>query len=316
MASYPTNRRIIEALQVLLEKEKRSTEKTAVYKISAYKKTIQIISGLDRDLKSGKEAQEFKGIGKKIGAKIDEIIKTGRLQAAEDAKIEQAEAEDFCKVWGIGPKTSQHLREKGIKTIGQLRKKQQLLTDAQKIGLKYYEDFQKRVQRSKVLTIVNQIKRAIIEFEKINNISLLIRACGSFRRRVETCGDLDILLSVKKGKTNLEEIVAYLCEMGILKETLGLGNTKYMGVVKLNTGIAFRIDIEFIKRSEWPFALLYFTGSGSFNERQRQIAKKKGFRLSEHGFYDVLKEKYVCGIKTEKDIFDYLGMDYLEPYER
>jgi len=316
MASYPKNKRITEALQILLEKEKRSTEKTAVYKISAYRKTIQIISGLDHELKSGKEAQEFKGIGKKIGAKIDEIIETGRLQAAEEAKIEEAETADFCKVWGVGPKTAKNLREEGIKTIDQLRKKQYLLTDAQKIGLKYYDDFQKRASRAKVLPIVNSIKKAIIEFERINNVSLLIRVCGSFRRKAETCGDLDILLSMKKGEIKLEEIVKYLCEIGILKETLGLGNTKYMGVVNLNTGMAFRIDIEFIKRSEWSFALLYFTGSGPFNEKQRQIAKKKGLRLSEHGFFNISKKEYISGIKTEKDIFDYLGMDYLEPHER
>jgi DNA polymerase/3'-5' exonuclease PolX len=76
------------------------------------------------------------------------------------------------------------------------------------------------------------------------------------------------------------------------------------------------VDFEVIEEKEWPFALLYFTGSGAFNERQRLIAKKMGYSLSEHGLRDVDTGEYVSGIKNERQIFEFLGMDYLPPWDR
>jgi DNA polymerase/3'-5' exonuclease PolX len=74
--------------------------------------------------------------------------------------------------------------------------------------------------------------------------------------------------------------------------------------------------METIKPHEWPFALLYFTGSGTFNERQRLVAKKMGYSLSEHGLKDVDTKEYVPGLTSEKDIFKFLDMTYLVPWDR
>ena len=87
--------------------------------------------------------------------------------------------------------------------------------------------------------------------------------------------------------------------------------TKYMGFSKLMDNPVRRIDIRFIPYSSYYYALLYFTGSGDLNKKMRQIAKKKGLKLSEYGLSD--KDGNILKAKSERDIFKYLEMEYLPP---
>ena len=153
-----------------------------------------------------------------------------------------------------------------------------------------------------------------------------MKICGSYRRKLDTCGDMDILLTgVRPLEPKLNTIVTRLQRWGVLQETLCLGKTKYMGITHISDGTAFRIDMEIVQPSEWPFALLYFTGSGTFNERQRTIAKQQGYSLSEHGLMEVATGEYVKRINlggknvrllSEKQIFEFLGMEYILPEDR
>jgi DNA polymerase/3'-5' exonuclease PolX len=106
-----------------------------------------------------------------------------------------------------------------------------------------------------------------------------------------------------------------------IKDTFALGGKKCMAVCKLKRHRTFRrLDLLYTKKHEYPFALLYFTGSGQFNVNMRNIALSKGYSLSEYGM------KYNNGDKkgefvehefvTEKDIFDFLDMEYVAPEKR
>lgn len=111
---------------------------------------------------------------------------------------------------------------KGIRTIEQLRKKQdKLLTDFQKIGLKYYDDFEERMPRSTATQITDIVKKAV----KVVYANLVdIEACGSYRRGKPTCGDVDILITRKDDKPvsgMLEQLILRLEKEGFLKERLG-----------------------------------------------------------------------------------------------
>lgn len=318
------NQRIIKNLEILKREAELSNGRTNRFRIRAYDKAINAIKRSEKEITSGKEAQKLEGIGKKTAEKIEEIIRTGGLEQVrkiDEKRINKSETiERFKQIWGVGPMKAKKLWEMGARSIEEIREKyQESLNDKQRIGLKYYQDLNERVKRSEVTKLVNILKREIKRYSNERKLEIKIEFCGSYRRKNETCGDMDILLCIKNKEREidyLKQLIERLKEKEILHETLGIGKTKYMGIIKTSNGRAFRIDMEIVDENEWPFALLYFTGSGNFNAKQRSIAKEKGYSLSEHGLKNSKTGEYVSGIKTEKDIFEFLDMDYLEPQER
>ena len=105
---------------------------------------------------------------------------------------------------------------------------------------------------------------------------------------------------------------------GYLYETLAKGTKKYNGMSKLSGYLTFRrIDIMITKPEEYPFAILYFTGSKDFNTLMRQHALDRGLSMNEYSLKDMKTKKIVNHIfKTEKDIFKYLEYTYVEPWLR
>lgn len=168
---------------------------------------------------------------------------------------------------------------------------------------------------------------------------MIIEICGSYRRGANDCGDIDILVTDRKGEEReglLQKIIKTLHDENFLTEDLSFGSSdKYMGVCCLpspyGSGIHRRIDIQFIPLDQWALALLYFTGSAHFNRSMRLWARKNGFQLSEKA----VTKRFVIGknssnrrekdddikgepiiVRTEKDVFDVLGLTYLPPTER
>lgn len=301
------NEVIINNLQVLLEEARASKEVKDRFRAKAYTKAIKEVKNYKGELTLEKVSEL--DVGAKIRDKIIEIIKTGSLHGVSSDSFEKTQAIGlFTKIWGVGPVKATELWDLGARSIEDVQKHVDILTDNAIIGLKYYEELQIRQPRKEVEKTAFKISRKILEI----NPNLKLRVCGSFRRRAETCGDMDILIC---GAESLQALVEKLKDTGLLQESLGVGKTKYMGICTV-AGNAFRIDIELIQPHEWAFALLYFTGSGPFNERQRTIAKKMGYSLSEHGMKDVKSGEYVKGLTSERAIFDFLGMQYLAPWER
>lgn len=306
------NVQIVEALQVLLNEAKRGTGSSDPFRVKAYGKAITLVKSSPVEITSGEQAVAL-GVGKKIAEKIDEIIATGSLRSIQQVDHSKADIiAQFGKIWGVGPVKARVLYDAGARTIADVCDQfANLLNDKQRIGLRYFDDFQKRVSRQLVDGVVQKIRAEMGKNPGWRNIQMEV--CGSYRRQSETCGDMDILLC---GEGILQPLVEHLQSRGILGETLAIGPTKYMGITHVADGTAFRIDMEVIPREKWAFALLYFTGSGAFNERQRSHAKKMGYSLSEHGLKVVKTGDYVPGLLTEEAIFKFLKMDYLPPHQR
>ena len=109
-----------------------------------------------------------------------------------------------------------------------------------------------------------------------------------------------------------------MVNQGYLVEELALGNKKYNGICKLGrNGIGRRIDIMYTKPEEYPFAILYFTGSGEFNQMMRKMVNDKGYTMNEYSIKHSDTGKKVDHVFTEeKDIFKFLEMGYVEPWQR
>jgi len=199
--------------------------------------------------------------------------------------------EELEGVWGLGPRGADKLYKQGITTVEQLRKKPEVLTEMQKIGLKYYEDFKVRIPRSEVEALLAKVREACFAEVKNSKKVLSVEAVGSYRRGRENCGDIDILITKTDGSSVagvIEKVVVRLEKEGFLKERLGslrystTGSEGYMGVCQLDAKhLNRRIDIKAYPYEQYGFALLYFTGSGQFNRSMRLFAQKKGYSLSD-----------------------------------
>jgi DNA polymerase beta len=206
------------------------------------------------------------------------------------------------------------------------------LKHSQLIGIKYLHDIEKRIPRDEIKSMERVMKTVLKQMNK----DIIIEVCGSYRRGNKDSGDIDILLShplilkdddIKRMRQNiLLKLVILLQEIGFLYDHITVdGNTKYMGMCKLNHNKPYRrIDVRFISYESFPTALLYFTGSADLNTKMRIEAKSKGYKLNEYGLYksefDKKTNEYIYREKfdtpDEESVFKILGMKYLIPTER
>ncbi|XP_034974539.2 DNA polymerase beta isoform X1 [Zootoca vivipara] len=302
----------------------------AIHKYNAYRKAASVISKYPSKIKSGAEAKKLDGVGAKIAEKIDEFLSTGKLRKLE--KIRQDDTSSsinfLTRVSGIGPAAARKFVDEGIKTLEDLKKNEHKLNHHQRIGLKYFEDFEKRIPRKEML----EMQEIVLSEVKKVDPTYIATVCGSFRRGAESSGDMDILLThpnftseYSKQPKLLHQVVEQLENIHFITDTLSKGDTKFMGVCQLpskdeETGYPYRrIDIRLIPRDQYYCGVLYFTGSDIFNKNMRTHALEMGFTLNEYtirplGITGVAGEPLL--VNSEKDIFDYIQWKYREPKER
>ena len=306
------NKIIVENLENLINNLLYNKPPNFSFKINSFRKTIQIINDLDYEIKNINVLKKIKGIGKGTLERIEEILQNGELKENKEFLKQKkntsvSDFNDLQKITGIGPSKAKQLIEKNI-TLNDLinkpnKKNLEELTHHQLIGVKYYSDLLKRID--------NYI---IYEVEKyLNKFDFTFTICGSYRRKKETSGDIDIL--VLKENKSLKEIVDLLTKHKFIVDSLTTcGETKYMGICKTPKSHYMRIDIRLISKESFPYALLYFTGSKKTNTFMRNQAIKQGYKLSEYGLFD--KDGNMIKLDNEKTIFEFLQLPYLPPEKR
>ena len=306
---------------------------TAKFKHSFRLKHIQnalktIVAYPNKIIKSA-ELQELPGFGTGILARIDEILQTGQLKEIKltlnyEKALEYMESlEDLL---GIGRKKAYELVFKyNIKSIAELQqahsKNQVTLPDMVVKALKYYNIYQQNIPRQEMLDIDNKIQTII----KTVDQELFGIICGSYRRQKMTSNDIDLLIvhpNIKTKhdlltKTNyLLQLINKLTYEEFIIESITdtTVETRYMGFCRLNPKLAIRkMDIRYMPYESYYSALLYFTGSGSFNRNMRRNAITLGYKLSEYGIYQNNKK---IPVKSEEELFEILGMEYIDPSKR
>ena len=314
------------------------------FKLRSYNNVINVLKTYPEKitLENYKDLIQIQGIGKGSIERIKEILETGILSEIGDYKDVKNEKKNIIdeleEIVGIGRSNAIDLYDKGIKGINSLKiaikNKEIDVNDKIKLGLKYHGVYKVDIPRKEIDEYQELINNLITKINKKLELNdknkYIFKICGSYRRDKKISGDIDILLSkkgTKLGKTkeskHLERIVLQLKKQmkhndgkPLLLDDMTDKNikTKYMGFSKLKDNPVRRIDIRFIPYSSYYYALLYFTGSGDLNKKMRKIAKNKGLKLSEYGLSD--KDGNILKAKSEKDIFKYLDMEYLEPKYR
>lgn len=301
-----------------------------IYKSNAYRKAAGTLGGLSERVKSGDEARKLPGIGEKIAKKIDEFLSTGKLQKLENINKDESNIAInlLTRVSGIGPAKAKELVDSGIKTLEDLKKHQDKLNHHQKIGLKYFEDFEKRIPRKEIEQMEQIMKDIIVDLDK----EYIMTICGSYRRGKEESGDIDVLLThptytskekeSKKKVSVLKKVVERLEREHLIVDTISLGLTKFMGVCQIPNDKSKpfrRLDIRLAPYDQYYCAVLYFTGSDLFNKNMRAHALEKKYTLNEYSLKRLTPEG-VPGepeeITSEEDIFRILDLPYKEPKDR
>ena len=285
------------------------------FRARAYQKAQETIMAYPNDILSPNDLKGQPGIGSTIMEKLEEYVKTGTLKVLERERSNPVNI--LTDVYGIGPKKAKELVDKGITTIEQLRENQQMLNDVQKVGLKYYEDVMKRIPRSEIQQYESIFES---EFKKVATPDSRFEIVGSYRRGAQNSGDIDVIITSENAKVFIN-FIDELIKKNIILEILSRGPTKCLVMAKIpSSDSARRVDFLYTSLEEFPFAILYFTGSKMFNTVMRNRALQMGLTMNEHGLYTLQEkkkgEKVDSTFKDEKDIFDYLHMEYKTPVER
>ena len=288
------------------------------FRARAYQKAQETIMAYPSDITDPSQLKGLPGIGDTIMEKLNEYVQTGTLAVLEREKTNPINI--LADVYGIGPKKAKELVDNGITTIQQLRARQdELLNDIQKVGLKYYEQILERIPRSEIEEY-NAVFKSIFAKIASQDPSAKFEIVGSYRRGAQSSGDIDVIIT-GNSVTIYKSLVDELIKQKIILNVLSRGTSKTLVIAKLpGKDIARRVDFLFAHPEEFPFSILYFTGSKAFNTVMRHRALEQGYTLNEHGISfmenKVKGQKVVQAFPDERSIFNFLKIAYKTPMER
>lgn len=311
---------LLHYYQTLGTKKNSST----LFRIQSYQKIIKELKKKNKII-SINNIKNIEGLGKKTINKINIILKTNSLPLYN--KIIQNKnkiniLKDFQNIYGVGPEMSKKLYNDGIASINELKKKvnqkEIILTNAQTLGLKYYNNLKLRIPYDEITKTTNLIKKSL----KTNNKNVELLNAGSYSMKKKNSGDIDYILVFDPYKIKLYQVKQIFYDLLMskkwLKGHLLNGKNKDIFLVNIMKNKPIRhLDIAYVPIQEKYFYILYFSSSRDFSKKIRLYASKKGFKLNEKGLFDKKSGKQIdFQPKSEKDIFDYLQIAYVKPENR
>ena len=303
------------------------------FRIRAYRNAVRTVRGLTRSLESmvaeGEDLTDLPAVGKDMSAHIIELIETGSLSRLEELAEEIPRSlVDLVKLDGVGPKKAKKLWESlDVTTVDELEealtagKVQELegfgATSVQKI-LRAIEDYRRYSGRF-LLSQVDDLIGPLLEHMRGAEGVQRIEVAGSYRRRRDTIGDVDLLV---QAELPAPDVMARFTTFGSVDRVDLEGETR--GAVVLRSGL--EVDLRIIPPRSFGAALHYFTGSMEHNVALRQIAMRQGLRVNEWGVFrlpegvdpeEVGKEdgERIAG-DTEESVFEAVGLPWIPPVVR
>jgi DNA polymerase (family 10) len=290
-----------------------------IFKIRAYERAAQVIETFPEPIEKFKNSpeklQDLPGIGRGIAEKIVEYLNTGTIKYYEELKKKFPESLlDLMSIPGLGHKRTKVLYEKlGIETIDMLKDyaKRGVLENLEGFGKKVVQNILEGIEfkttsEKKFLYIdAQQVVDKIVNYLTSKEI-LKLDICGSFRRKKDLIGDLDILCCTKDEKK--EFVVKKFVSIPEIKKVVAEGSTKASVITQKGLQVDFRV----VPIESYGSSLQYFTGSKEHNIKLREYALQKGYSISEYGVFNVSNKKYVCG-KNEHEVYKVLGLEYIPP---
>lgn len=286
------------------------------FKVRAFRNGARILEGLSDDLAAlidSGELKKTKGIGAGLYHEITTQVKKGKSPHLKELKGAVPDGVlEMLEVPGLGPKKVKILFENlQIRNLGELEyacNENRLLTmkgfgeKTQENVLKGIELLKKSAGRylyDEAYTEAKQLRDYLAKLKEVTHCEI----AGSLRRHKETIGDIDILVTAKSAA---KPIMKKLTQHPQVEDVLVHGEKKTS--VRLKSGI--QVDLRVVQKKEFPFALIYFTGSKEHNTVLRGIAKDKGLKLNEYGLF---KGKKSLDCKNETEVYQALGLHFIPP---
>ncbi|HCK73137.1 MAG TPA: DNA polymerase/3'-5' exonuclease PolX [Planctomycetaceae bacterium] len=291
------------------------------FKIRAYRNGARVIKDYPDSINSIIEEDpasllSIDGIGKGVAEKCVVLVETGELPQINEILEEIPRSVlDLLRIPGMGPKKGAMLyRELGIANLDQLKEacKAGVVSDLKGFGAKTVESIlagieiadaaNKRVYWAKADETARQILDHMQSCGEISKIEL----AGSYRRRRETVGDLDILVVSENAEVVMDHFGAY----HLVESVIGRGDTK----MSVRIEESLQVDLRVVPADSFGAALQYFTGSKDHNVVLRGLAKQRGLKINEYGVFkmDGDKETYVAGA-TEEDVYAAMELPVFPP---
>ncbi|MFO7875411.1 MAG: DNA polymerase/3'-5' exonuclease PolX [Desulfovermiculus sp.] len=286
------------------------------FRVRAYRNGARAVGGLSQSLRDlvhrDEDLTQYPGIGQELATKIKEIVETGSLSALEEARQRVSpDLVSLMHIQGLGPKRVKALHDKlGVNSLADL---QQAAAEGkvaelsgfgaktQKSILEEIERFQGVEKRYK-LAVVEDVAATLSRHLEQQKGVQKVQVAGSFRRRKETVGDLDILVTGSRS----DEVMQALVNYEDVRQVLAHGQTKSSVIMK--NGL--QIDLRFVEQDSFGAALHYFTGSKAHNIAVRRLALDRELKINEYGVFQ--GEQKVAG-KSEEDVYASVGLPYIVP---
>jgi len=319
---------LVKQIKIDLENSTGKERIKNTFRLQSIENAIKVLSKIKDEKITIDGIKHLKGIGSGTIRRVEEIIKTGKLKeikiTTKDEKFLRL-MDELEESYGIGKKTAYTLfKEHNIKSMDDLIKKVNsgkiVLSDVALKGLKFYKQITTKIPRA----YIDSARELLLDTLFKIDLELFGAICGSYRRMKETSGDIDLIVVHPKIKTKsdlkknpyFKTIIKTLKINKFIIESLTGDDveSKYMGIFSYKDIIG-RIDIRFIPYESFYFAYLYFTGGKDLNKDMRLIALTHGYKLNEYGLYKNGSNKSVK-VESEKEIFDILGLNYLQPKDR
>jgi DNA polymerase (family X) len=303
--------RVLETVADLLDIQNENRFRTR-----AYRQAAQTINSLPQSvtemIDKGEDLTRLSGIGEDLAGKIKTIAQTGSLPLLEELQEQiPPSLQDLLRIPGLGPRGVKGIYDAlGVTDMQGLKKaaEQDRLQDLKGFGEKTQEKILAEIKKNDVhedrmlFRDARDISRTIIDYMKTLDGVKKVEAAGSLRRKKETVGDLDILLSCKRGT----DAMGHLLDFEDVEKVVVQGKTKTS--VVLRSGL--QVDLRVVAHASYGSALLYFTGSKAHNIKLRKRGVERDLKINEYGVYR--DKKKVAG-KTEREVYKKIGLAFIPP---
>lgn len=287
------------------------------FKIRAYRRAAMNLESLTEEIEAVAARgglAEIAGIGKDLAAKIQQAIETGHMEYLEELRTEIPRGVvELMAIPGVGPKTAkllfQQLQVDSVerleafalqgKLLGLPGIKQKTVENILK-GIQVVKAGRERMPLGRALPLAHELVQILEKLPDVKQISL----AGSLRRMRETVKDFDLLATSAKPA----KVMAVFASLPQVAEVLLQGETK--ATVRHREGI--QVDLRVVEPDCFGAALQYFTGSKAHNIRVRELAVRKGLKVSEYGVFNEATGKRIAGA-TEEEVYTAIGLPYIPP---
>ncbi|HZR16078.1 MAG TPA: helix-hairpin-helix domain-containing protein, partial [Verrucomicrobiae bacterium] len=311
---------VLTEIAVLLELKGENPFKSRAY-VNAARTLENLSEPLDKIVAENRLG-DIKGIGEALQKKITELVTTGKLGYYDELKAATPPGlVAMLDIPGIGPKKIKAVHDQlRIETIEQL---EEACRDGRIAKLKGFGEktatnicdgiARRRAYASKhLLSDALPLAESLLEALRAHPDVIRCSSAGSVRRHREIIGDLDLLASSKSPGAVLDYFTR---QPGVLR-VIAKGDTK--ASVLLTGGV--QSDLRVVTDAEFPFALLYFTGSKEHNIVMRQRAIERGLRLNEYGLFrskiETRDPMLLVACQSEHEVFEKLGLHFIPPEMR